>query len=70
MAQEDPNLGPSRLQLLIDSLASGGDIFGDPVGHPEKGKDQIDEVGLILGDAVVEGHESGEKKKKAKSKRR
>ncbi|KAK1923067.1 hypothetical protein DB88DRAFT_493651 [Papiliotrema laurentii] len=45
----DPTLGPSKLQLLIDSLASGIDIFSDPQSQMGKEK-EVDEVGLILGD--------------------
>ncbi|GMK54419.1 hypothetical protein CspeluHIS016_0110050 [Cutaneotrichosporon spelunceum] len=43
MRESDPTLGPSRLQLLINSLAAGVDVFAEPSG--DKG---VDEVGVIL----------------------
>lgn len=44
MPQSDPTLGPARLQLLIDSLAAGVDVFADPRAGG------VDEVGVILND--------------------
>ncbi|KAE8541403.1 hypothetical protein D1P53_002762 [Cryptococcus gattii VGV] len=47
MRESDPTLGPKRLQLLIDSLASGIDLYT----HPKQTKkdDDIDEVTLLIG---------------------
>jgi len=48
---EEAELGPSSLQLLIDSLAAGVEVFNDPKNpRPGYGLD-IDELGIILGDS-------------------
>lgn len=50
MPQADPTLGPDRLQLLIDSLSAGVDVFADPSTSSRKA--DVDEVGVILNDSV------------------
>ncbi|KAF8238134.1 hypothetical protein L208DRAFT_1355439 [Tricholoma matsutake] len=42
--RKEPNLGPSRLSLLIDSLASGADVFSSSRSE----KSTINEVEVIL----------------------
>lgn len=52
--QADPTLGPARLQLLIDSLAAGVDVFADaPDSAASPGAARVDEVGVILNDDSV-----------------
>ncbi|WVN89756.1 uncharacterized protein L203_104986 [Cryptococcus depauperatus CBS 7841] len=46
LRENDPAMGPKRLQLLIDSLAVGIDIYNDPKRSDDGG---VDEVGLLLG---------------------
>ena len=46
-ALQEPNLGPSRLTLLIDSLASGADVFPSRIGK----ENAINEMEVVL-----EGH--------------
>lgn len=41
---QEPNLGPSRLSLLIDSLASGADVFSSSRSE----KSTINEVEVTL----------------------
>ena len=41
---QEPNLNPSRLSLLIDSLASGADVFSSSRSE----KSAINEVEVIL----------------------
>jgi hypothetical protein len=41
---QEPNLGSSRLALLIDSLASGADVFTSTA----QTDDQINEMEVIL----------------------
>ncbi|OXH41350.1 hypothetical protein J008_00676 [Cryptococcus neoformans] len=47
LRESDPTLGPKRLQLLIDSLASGIDVYNHP--KQRKGDDDVDEVTLLIG---------------------
>jgi len=43
---QEPNLGTSRLSLLIDSLASGADVFVS--GSHKEQKDNINEMEVVL----------------------
>jgi len=45
--RKEPNLTPSRLALLIDSLASGADVYATSSGPSGK---KLDEMEIILGD--------------------
>ncbi|EJC97991.1 uncharacterized protein FOMMEDRAFT_171371 [Fomitiporia mediterranea MF3/22] len=60
--RKEPNLTPARLSLLIDSLAAGADIYTSSSNSPktnsksnptsnEKGKAQINEMEVILGES-------------------
>ncbi|KAF8815803.1 hypothetical protein BYT27DRAFT_7033408, partial [Phlegmacium glaucopus] len=42
--KKEPNLGTSRLALLIDSLAAGADVFSSS----SNGKDSLNEMDVIL----------------------
>jgi len=44
--RKEPNLGTSRLSLLIDSLASGAEVFA-PSSH-RGGRDDINEMEVVL----------------------
>jgi len=44
--RKEPNLGTSRLALLVDSLASGADVFTSRGGQ---GEDEINEMEVVLG---------------------
>ncbi|KLO17278.1 hypothetical protein SCHPADRAFT_919531 [Schizopora paradoxa] len=45
--RKEPNLTQSRLELLIDSLASGADLYST---SREMGSSRVNEIGIILGD--------------------
>ncbi|OJA12946.1 hypothetical protein AZE42_07481 [Rhizopogon vesiculosus] len=45
--RKEPNLGPSRLALLIDSLAVGADIFTSSVSGSGK---EMNEVDVVMGE--------------------
>lgn len=48
LAFQEPNLTQSRLALLIDSLASGADVFKGKGTLPD-GELDIDEMSVVLG---------------------
>lgn len=50
LALQEPNLNQSRLELLIDSLASGADLYST---SREMGSSKVNEIGIILGDKTT-----------------
>ncbi|KAI0785578.1 hypothetical protein C8Q75DRAFT_809176 [Abortiporus biennis] len=46
--QKEPNMNPSRLALLIDSLASGSEVFSSSVAHAET-EDHSNDMEIVLG---------------------
>lgn len=44
---QEPNLGPSRLALLIDSLAAGADVFTSSVSGSGT---EMNEVDVVMGE--------------------
>lgn len=45
--RKEPNLGPSKLALLIDSLAAGADIF---TSSASAGGTDVNEVDVVMGE--------------------
>ena len=45
LSSQEPNMNPSRLALLIDSLASGAEVFSSSV---RPGTDDVNEMEVVL----------------------
>jgi len=43
--RKEPNMNPSRLALLIDSLASGAEVFSSSAQH---GTNDVNEMEVVL----------------------
>lgn len=46
---QEPNLGPSRVALLVESLAAGADVFGQTEGGVNEMEVVVDELSETRG---------------------
>lgn len=50
LRKDEPGLTGSKLELLIESLAAGTEVFSDGRNKKDDGSMEVDEIGVVLGD--------------------